>query len=323
MLPRDRVIATIRHQKPDRIPLYGWLFANLKEPLTKAFGSVEAFEDKYEFDIAHLFGTAPWSVYTPEDLATINRTGEPLPSSLLEINLPDPNTPAFYKDVIAGIKHHKEQRGRFVYVQTPGIFECLNGTFGIENHLGYLLEYEPELHQVYARQAQWNKTWAMNCLDLGVDMIHVSDDWGAQNSLMFSLELFRRLIKPYHRVVTEAVKQRGAFVSLHTDGNNNAAIPDILDLGFDVVHPWQESAGMSLQDFHDHYRTRFTVMGGLDIQTTLGFGKYDQLRAAILRLTSLFRDGGLILCTTHFVQDHCTLDELTFAYDLLYETIRR
>jgi uroporphyrinogen decarboxylase len=37
----------------------------------------------------------------------------------------------------------------------------------------------------------------------------------------------------------------------------------------------------------------------------------------------MFPDGGLLFCTTHFVQDHCTIDELTFAYDLVYDLVRQ
>ena len=207
-------------------------------------------------------------------------------------------------------------------MQTPGIFEALNGVFGIERHLMYLLMYPEELHEVYRRQAQWNRGFAMNCLDLGIDMVHVSDDWGAQHGLMFSNDMWWSMIYPYHRVTAEAVKKRGAFLSLHSDGNVNAVIDGIIELGYDVVHPWQESAGMSLAEQKAKYGDRFVVMGGLDIQTTLGFGRLDVLEADIERVLRLFRDGGLLYCTTHFVQDHCTMEELTFAFDTVYRLVR-
>lgn len=59
MLARERVKAVIEHRKPDRIPIYGWLFANLEKQITEAFGSLAAFEDRYEFDYAHLFPFTP------------------------------------------------------------------------------------------------------------------------------------------------------------------------------------------------------------------------------------------------------------------------
>ena len=56
MLPRERVIATLQRRKADRMPVYGWVSANLSGPIAERFGSVAAFEDHYEFDFAHLFG---------------------------------------------------------------------------------------------------------------------------------------------------------------------------------------------------------------------------------------------------------------------------
>jgi len=322
MLPRERVITVIRHGKPDRIPIYGWLRANLTEPIEKQFGSLAAFEDKYEFDFAHLFGgPAP---YWKNELDEIRKArGGPVePGDLLQLPLKDVNDPASYQQIRDQLAHHKTQRGRFCYVQTPGIFECLNGPFGIQNHLAYLLMYEDELKQVYRRQAEWNRQYAMNCLDLGVDMIHVSDDWGAQTGLLFSPDVWWNLIYPHHKITADAVKQRGAFLSLHTDGNNNAVIDGIIQLGFDVVHPWQESAGMSLSEFRQKYRHIFTVMGGLDVQTTVGFGKLDFLKAEIERVMRMFADGGLLFCTTHFIQAHCSMEELIVAFDTAYELSR-
>ena len=37
---------------------------------------------------------------------------------------------------------------------------------------------------------------------------------------------------------------------------------------------------------------------------------------------ALFADGGLLYCTSHFVQDHCSIEELTFAFDTAYELCR-
>lgn len=322
MLPRERVINVINHGRPDRMPIYGWVKENLDKEITEAFGSVEAFEDKYEFDLAHLFGGP--ACYDENAIADLKRAGggEVTPERLMELELGDVNDPGPYEEIRNQIVHHKEQRGRFVYMQTPGIFECLNDVFGIEVHLRYLAEYEEELHRVYRRQAEWNLAFANNCIDLGVDMIHVSDDWGMQTGLMFSPATWRKLIQPYHRIIAEEVKRRGVFVSLHSDGNITSVLDGVVDLGYDVVHPYQESAGMDLQVFKDNYRDKFTVMGGLDIQTTLGFGDLSRVKSEIRRVMEMFGDGGLLFCTTHYVQDHCTMGELVYAFDNVYELAR-
>jgi uroporphyrinogen decarboxylase len=319
MLSRERIIQVINHKKPDRIPIYGWLNNDeFRLKVEGAYGSIEAFEEKYGFDIAHLFpgfSSTPWArIYDKKGLE---------PEEYLDIPLSDPNDMSLYESIKEDVKYHKEKKGRFVYIQTPGCFEENNGPFGIENHLAYLLMYPDEIKAVYDRLLKWTLDYVNNCLDLGVDMIHISDDWGSQNSLLFSPKLWEEMIYPYHKAISKAVKKRGGYISLHSDGNINQALLGIVDIGYDVVHPFQESAGMSLDIFKENYRDKFTVLGGLDVQAVIGFGKYDLLEKEIKKVIDMFRDGGLIFCTTHMVQPHCSIEELEYAYDLIYEYIRK
>jgi uroporphyrinogen decarboxylase len=79
---------------------------------------------------------------------------------------------------------------------------------------------------------------------------------------------------------------------------------------------------MDLADYKARHMSSFTAMGGLDVQTTIGFGDYDRLRSEIDRVLTMFADGGLLFCTTHFVQDHCSIEELVFAFDFVHERVR-
>lgn len=322
MTGNERVRALIDGRPIDRMPVYGWVRANLEEEVGARWGSVEAFEDHYEFDLTHLFGGPPR--YAKQDLEALRGEKGPHvePAELLEIDLADPDDEAGYESLRRDVEFYKEERGRFVYVQTPGVFEAHNGYFGIENHLAYLLLYPDDLRRVYERQARWTERFADNCLDIGIDMVHVSDDWGSQRGLMFSPDVFHSLIAPYHEPVAKRVKARGAYLSLHSDGNIEPALDVVERLGFDVVHPWQESAGMSFDLFENRYRGTFAVMGGIDVQTTIGFGNIERVKREVGALVDRFSDGGLILCTTHFVQDHCSIAELEEAFDFIYERVR-
>jgi uroporphyrinogen decarboxylase len=323
MLPRERVIAVIEKRKPDRIPVYGWLHANVDGMIAAACGSVEAFEDRYEFDYAHVFGGPNPCSWEMIGKLQAQHGGTIEPGALLDAEWGDPNESAAYQSIRDALDHHKTKRGRFVYMQTPGIFEALNGPFGIENHLMYLCLYESELHEVYRRQAEWNRAFAMNCLDLGVDMIHVSDDWGAQRGLLFSPDTWWKLMYPYHKITCDAVLQRKGYLSLHSDGDVTSVLDGIVKLGYQVVHPFQESAGMDWAEKKRKYDGAFAIMGGLDIQTTLGFGDYEKLQREIERVLQFGAEGGLLLCTSHFVQSHCTMEELHFAYDLIHKLLRK
>jgi len=315
MNSRELVAKVIRGEKTNKTPMYGWITANLNQQLIDNFGSARAFEDKYEFDLAHIFG-GPFTYGTDEIKKLKDNNVTITPEMALELPFKTIDSTTDYTRVIKSLKFYQDDRQRFCYVQTPGIFESLNDLFGIENHLMYMALYPEEMKQVYRKQGLWNRENADHLIDLGVDMIHVSDDWGAQNTMMFSYDMYREYIYTNHKITCDRVKERGVFLSLHSDGNITEALDSVVELGFNVVHPYQEAANMSYDTFLKKYSDKFAIMGGLCIQTTLGFGNYPHLKSEIERVFRLLKGKRWIFCTTHFVQDHCTIEELVYAYDL-------
>ncbi len=321
MNSRQLVAETIRGNNPGRTPVYGWVASNLEKQLTAAFGSVAAFEDRYQFDMAHIFGGPP--AFDHARIKGMRERGEEItPQALLDLGMCPTDRSQDYDNVRAALEHHQRQRGRFCYIQSDGIFECVNGPFGIEDHLCYMALYPKEMAEVYRRLALRNRAVAGNMIDLGVDMVHVSDDWGAQRGMLFSLPMWKEYIYPNHKVTADYVKSRGVFLSLHSDGNVAVALPGIVELGYDVMHPWQESAGMGYDLYLNGYQNRLAILGGLCIQTTIGFGNLSRVESELRRVFSLLKGKRWMFCTTHFVQPHCSVDELCFAYDLAVKLAR-
>ena len=317
----ERVVNTILGKETDRQPIYGWVAGNMDDKIIPAFGSIAAFEDKYEFDLAHIFGGP--GCYRGDVFEKIRaEKGELTPDLLVDADyLTNPDTVEAYANVEAAIRFHK-QRDRFCYVQTPGFFEAYNGVFGIENHLLYLAEYRDELAELYRRQADWNIAFAGHVIDCGADMVHISDDWGAQNDLLFSPKLWREIVYPNMKKVVDYVHSRGVFCSLHSDGCVAKVVDGIAELGLDVFHPWQEKAGMPYELYLDNYSDKFAILGGICVQSSIGLLPQDKLEEDIRRVFGLLRGKRWLCCTTHFVQPHCSLEDLIFAYDLIYRLAR-
>ena len=321
MNSRERVRAAILGGELDRQPIYGWVYANLTNEINEKWGSVAAFEDKYEFDAAHIFGgPRPWDKKLIERLSAEN--DELTPDILLAEDIfTDPTRDASYARLKASLEHHKA-RGRFCYVQTPGFFENFNGAFGIENQLMWLVLYPDELDELYRRQAEWTVKFADKCIDLGIDMIHISDDWGSQKDMMFNPDIWREIIRPHLKKVIDHVHSRGALCSLHSDGCISKVTDDLAELGIDLLHPWQESAGMSYDLYLDKYADSFAIMGGVCVQTAIGILPREQLESEIRRVFGKLRGKRWVVCTSHFVQNHCSIEDLEFAFDLIYKLAR-
>lgn len=317
----ERVRNTILGKPIDRQPIYGWVKENLGEEIAAEFGSVENFEDRFEFDLAHIFG-GPWS-FDGEAFDEIrSRHDELTPDVLLDYELfVSPDNDADYERMKRDIAHHK-QRERFCYVQTPGLFEHFNTVFGIENHLMYTALYPEELCELYHRQAEWTIRFADKCIDLGVDMIHISDDWGSQKDMLFSPDTWWEIIHPNMKKIVDHVHSKGVFASLHSDGCIAKVLDGVRDIGFDVVHPWQENAGMPLEMYLKNYSDAFAIMGGICVQSAIGIMSRDELEKEIRRVFSKLNGKRWICCTSHFVQKHCSVEDLSFAYELIYKLAR-
>ena len=316
----ERVRNIILGNPVDRQPIYGWV-SKLSDDICQKYGSVAAFEDHYEFDMAHIFGGP--RTFKQEILDKIlAKEGEVTPDALLVTDyyhsLDDPQC---FENAKKSIAFHKE-RDRFCYAQVPGFFENFNEAFGIQNQLMYLLMYPEEIEMLYKKHVDFVIRYADRCIDLGADMIHISDDWGSQKDLMFSPELWWKLIYPNMKQVIDHVHSRGVFVSLHSDGCILQVTDGIAKLGFDLVHPWQENAGMSHQLYLEKYADKFAILGGICVQSALGILPQNKLEAEIRRVFTNLKGNRWVCCTSHFVQKHCTLEDLEFAYNLIYKLAR-
>ena len=321
MTGAERVLAVLEGKDFDRQPITGWLEANMSDKICASYGSMRAMEDHYEFDLKHLFsGVRSHNKDLCKELW--DKYGELTPDvAVEEYSLMSPDIPESYERLKGELAFHKS-RGRFTSVQTPGFFEQYNDIFGIENQLAYLLMYPDELEELYTRQEEWTIKFAGHCIDLGVDMIHISDDWGSQIDLMFNPQLWWDLIYPHLKRISEFVHSRGAHLSLHSCGCVRKLLDGIADVGFEVVHPFQENANMPYTLWLDNYQDKFALQGGINVQNALGVLPQDKLEAEIRRIFSLLRGKRWIVNTSHFVQAHCTMEDLDFAYKLIYKLAR-
>ena len=139
---------------------------------------------------------------------------------------------------------------------------------------------------------------------------------------MFSPAIWNEWIKPNLKRVIDHIHAKGMMASLHSDGCIQAVTDELAALELNMLHPWQESAGMSYQTYLEKYADRFALLGGVCIQTKLGIVSQQELEADIRRVFSLLKGKRWICCTTHFVQNHCSMNDLKFAYDLIYRLAR-
>ena len=127
------------------------------------------------------------------------------------------------------------------------------------------------------------------------EAIALSDDYGTQKDLIISPESWRRFVKPSLRAIYDLAKRKGKAVFHHSCGNVSAVIPDLIDLGLDILHPIQPET-MDILALKRSYGKDLTFCGGLGTQNTLPHGNPCEVRDEVKRLKEeMGRGGGYIL----------------------------
>ncbi len=328
MTGRERVLAALEHREADRVPRTIWVDGGeAMQRVVSRFGDYDAFLDHLEVDMFQAFPAGPgmvdWSAVAGGGSAARGRglsQGALTLDEALEAPFTDPHTPSIYEPIRAALAHHQQAKGRAVFVQTPGCFETANGIIGMNEQLLEMALSPEKMVRLYERQLEWSKGYIEECLALGVDVVHISDDLGENGRMLFSPETFRALVKPVLAEEAAFVRARSPHLSLHSCGYFDDVIADLVEIGFDCIHPFQESAGMDIPSVKARFGDRLTIYGGLDVRTTLPSGDRERIRREIERvLLPAKKGGGLIFCTGHTVHSDCSLDDVLFAYQTVAE----
>lgn len=125
--------------------------------------------------------------------------------------------------------------------------------------------------------------------------VALSDDYATQKGMIISPGHWRALVKPHLRDLYGFAKQQGRTVFHHSCGNVTEIVPDLVDLGLDILHPVQPEA-MDLTFLKREFGRELTLCGGVPTQTLLVHGTPVEVRREVRRLKEdLGRDGGYIL----------------------------
>jgi uroporphyrinogen decarboxylase len=139
-----------------------------------------------------------------------------------------------------------------------------------------------------------------------VDLLHIADDLGGQNGLLFSLETYRHVVKPFHRRLIENARRVLPNVKIfhHSDGAVFDILPDLIDVGIDGLEAVQTDAvGMDPRRLKDTYGRCLAFHGGISVQRLLPYADAATVRHECRQLCQIFgRCGRYIAAPSHAIQ---------------------
>ena len=234
---------------------------------------------------------------------------------------PDPGRPELYLDAQRLVADFKDDYW-IVGVTVTTILETAWALRGLEQML-IDMAMNPDLaNYLLDIPYHYHLTAAKKLVELGVDMIWTGDDIGSQNEMMISPRMWRKYLKPRMahfiselRAINPEIK-----IAYHSDGNVLRIIPELIEIGIDVLNPIQP-ASMDPARVKAEFGKQLCFWGSIDEQHTLPFGSAADVAAEVSqRLNTIGQDGGLILSPTHHVQLDTPLENFWAMVDTITGT---
>ncbi len=199
---------------------------------------------------------------------------------------------------------------------SPCVFEMHWRLRGMERTL-LEITLDPELTQDMLRRAT-DFSIALSeaaCERFELDWLWLGDDAAGQQSMLMSPDTWRRMVKPLLKENADVVRKHGLYVAFHSCGAIRPIVPDLIEIGVDVLNPIQcNCPGMNPLELKKEFGSDLAFMGGVDTQGVLPNGTAAEVRKATAQLLEgMTADGGgYILAASHTVPPE-TPDDNIFA----------
>ncbi len=234
---------------------------------------------------------------------------------------PDPNRPELYEDAQHLLNEHRDEYF-IVGVTVTTIFETAWALRGLTQLLIDLATAPDLAHHILDIPYHYHLAAAKRLVQMGVDMIWTGDDVGTQVGMMISPQHWRVFLKPRMAEFVSEVKAINPQVKVayHCDGDLRMIIPELIEIGIDVLNPIQPAC-LDPAEIKRQYGDRLCFWGSLDEQHTLPFGRAEDVRREVrMRLETMGRDGGLIIGPTHHVQLDTPMENFWAMVDTIRDT---
>ncbi|MGQ9631202.1 MAG: uroporphyrinogen decarboxylase family protein [bacterium] len=341
MNSKERVLTAISHRQPDRVPIDFSATPEVWEKLKKHFGTSDSEEVliKLGVDIRGIRGKyvgPPLPRYPDgswEDVYGIRlksvRYDTGAYDEVAVFVLDDAKTPkdieshrwpsADWFDFTRVPEACKRLEDYAIVAGGPGVFQRVTWLRRMDKVLMDMVEQPEMAATLMGKLTDFHEAYYSRFLEAGrggIDILYVTDDYGMQGGLLMSPELWRKFIAGNLRRLVDVAHKYGAKFMLHSCGSVRELIPDLIDIGVDVLDPIQTQAkGMNPDELKAEFGDALSFHGAIDTQTTLPFGDADGVRREVRqRIEVMGKGGGYILAPTHNIQPDTPLENILAMY---------
>ena len=281
MNSRERVTRAIEFRGPDRVPI---THATLPGATWRYGAALDELYARYPADVVNVGGAstgefgpqigvpsqdtwgAQWVRYSDEHKGQVVYSPLKDWDALVTFRPPDTASDALFAEIEANLRQNAGLR--YTIADGDTLWQRMFYLHGYRETLEDLLLYPDRcadlrdmILSVMVRRVE------RLCRVPGLDGVHFRDDWGTQEALMISPRLWREFFRPAYARLFALVRDAGKHVWFHSDGVITAIIPDLMELGVQVLNPQVDAVGR--EKLAELCAGRLCIEGDVDRQTIL------------------------------------------------------
>jgi uroporphyrinogen decarboxylase len=331
MNPRERLLTAMRRETPDRVPF----LLSFTPPMMQVFWEKTEAQNPaeyWDFETRPVWFNSPkpkpdYNRYYPEGLPAGTMVDDwgvaNVPGSLyhftkmvhplrqaetveevVDYPLPDYARAECWQHLAGDVAGYHERDLAALGALEMTVFEASWYIRGMEDLFNDMI-FQPGLAETLLdRITELRVFQAQAYAGADVDILDLGDDIATQRGMLMSPKMWRQWLKPRLARVIEAAKaiKPGVLVWYHTDGDCRDVIPELIEVGVDILNPVQPEC-MDPAEIKAQYGHQLAFAGTIGTQSTMPHGTPGEVRAVVKeRIATVGEGGGLLLAPTHVLE---------------------
>jgi len=338
MNSRERVLTTIQHRQPDRVPLF---FNSIEASLVRAISQGDMIQAWTQLGVdVFVIPRKSWCQDKPTGLGYspdppppeeslggaiyagwngIDEFGrrwehgrylggavaslEDLKKYSPELKIADRYNPQLMED---WKRNHPDRA--FALFSHAGPLGLTIEAFGLIEFCYALIDNRSLIKESVELKTEWFIETAKYAVDMGVDFVVMGDDMGFKGHGYVSPSDFRELAFPYYRRIVEAIS---VPVFWHSEGYIRDYLPMAVEAGIKGTHGIEPAAGMDMKEIKKEFGRDLVLMGNMDGNQIMCQSDLELVRREVDRcLQEGMEGGGFFLSIAGSAHDGVQLEAL-------------
>jgi uroporphyrinogen decarboxylase len=315
MTPKDCLLAALRREVPDRIPVIEWFIDDAVSQALCGTNDVAEVVERLDLDAVNI--RADYAKTWKDDTTYVDEwgierklTGDVLPAVM---NSPIPNiavqadftfpaldAPHRFKTLEKALERYGDRRG--VVLNLRDGFSDMRDLLGYENALVTILTDKRHYTDLMKRVVEYNLALAALAVKrYGIQVVGTTDDVATARGVIIKPKVYTEMIFPHFKEVMQGYKALGLLVIKHSDGDIRPYLDLWLEAGIDCLDPIDPGGGLDMGEMKKLYGNRICLKGNIDCTGHLCDGTPEQVEEEVRVCIEKGGRAGLIVSSSNTI----------------------